>query len=173
MLVVTCLSASSTVPLQGKPPGACTRICYPWMCDTACGDKQLQFRKSKIKSETCRVFPSELMCAKPFLIALPQGSAGGQNQGNLMLNLLYNEWRTYLLKDFLLRIDMLLLFGVHYVFLLYTFHSKSHVLIFNFNLWIKMMKTHQAKKGCSTKSFSVDILISIFFNTAQDWNWWL
>lgn len=51
-----------------------------------------------------------------------------------MLNSLYNKWRTYLLEDFLLRIDMLLLFGVHYVFLLYTFHSKSHVLIFNFNL---------------------------------------
>lgn len=70
----------------------------------------------------------------PFLIVLARGSAGGQNQGNLMLSLLYNEWRTYLLEDFLLRIDMLLLFGVHYVFLLYAFHSKSHVLIFHFNL---------------------------------------
>lgn len=74
------------------------------------------------------------MCQTSFLIVLPQRSAGGQNQGNLMLNSLYNKWRTYLLEDFLLRIDMLLLFGVHYVFLLYTFHSKSHVLIFNFNL---------------------------------------
>lgn len=51
-----------------------------------------------------------------------------------MANLLYNEWRTYLLKDFLLRINVLLLFGVHYVFLLYTFHCKSRVLIFHFNL---------------------------------------
>lgn len=29
VFAVTCLSASSTVPLQGKPPGACTRTCYP------------------------------------------------------------------------------------------------------------------------------------------------
>lgn len=62
------------------------------------------------------------------------GQLGVSFHRNLIFNLLYNEWRTYLLKDFLLRIDMFLLFGVHYMFLLYTLHSKSHVLIFHFNL---------------------------------------
>lgn len=85
-----------------------------------------------------------------------------------MVNLLYNERRTYLLKDFLLRIDMLLLFGVHYVFLLYTLHSKSHILIFHLNLQIKMMSTCGAKKACFTNLFSIHTLIPIFFNTAQD-----
>lgn len=57
------------------------------------------------------------------------------------MNLLHNEWRTYLFENSLFRIDMLLLFGVHYMFLLYALHCKSDVLIFHFNLLIKMVST--------------------------------
>lgn len=52
-------------------------------------------------------------------------------------HVLDDEGRAQLLQDPLLWVDVLLLLRVHYVFLPYTLHSKSNVLIFYFNLQTK------------------------------------
>lgn len=47
---------------------------------------------------------------------------------------LHYKRRAQLLQDPLLGEDMFLLLSVNYVLLLYTLHSKSNILILNFNL---------------------------------------